>query len=194
MTRALALASGLALLVGGAVPHPAAAQEAAGGESPAAASQRTGDELDDLTARVADRLRCPVCRNQSVLESSSTLAREMQAEIRRRLARGESPEEVEAYFVSRYGEWILLQPPARGINLLVYVLPVVALLLGGWVVVRLVRRWTADGESTETAAGAADAAPGGPPDSGEAGLSPEEERQLEEALGREAGTSRRRRR
>ena len=43
------------------------------------------EELDNLTARVAAQLRCPVCRNQSVLESSSGLAREMQSAIRDRL-------------------------------------------------------------------------------------------------------------
>lgn len=157
--------------------------------APAALQERTevpaaGGELDDLTARVADQLRCPVCRNQSVLESSSALAREMQAEIRRRLARGETPEEVKAYFVSRYGEWILLQPPARGINLLVYLLPAAALLVGVYVVVRLVRRWT-DEASTPGPDGEAGREA---PRDGER-LSEEEERRLHEVLEGGPGTS-----
>lgn len=96
-------------------------------------------ELDALAAEIGNRLRCLVCRGQSVTESSSRLARDMQSEIRERLARGETPEEIEAFFVESYGEWILLQPPARGVNLLVYVLPAAVLLLGLFLVLRRIR-------------------------------------------------------
>lgn len=111
-----------------------------------AGSQQEGmsaAELDQLAAEVAAQLRCPVCRNQSVLESSSGLAREMQSVIRDRLAAGETPEEVRAYFVGRYGDWILLKPEPKGINLLVYLLPAAALLVGGVVLYYRIRRWTA---------------------------------------------------
>ncbi len=124
------------LLAAATGPAQAGAQER--GLSPA--------ELDHLTAEVAAQLRCPVCRNQSVLESSSGLAREMQSVIRDRLASGETPEEVRQYFVGRYGEWILLKPEPRGINLLVYVLPAAALLAGGLLLYYRLRRWTAAGQ------------------------------------------------
>lgn len=116
-----------------------------------------GEELDALTARVAAQLRCPVCRNQSVVESSATLSQQMQAEIRRRLAAGESPREVKQYFVSRYGEWILLQPRAEGINLLVYILPALAVLGGLALVWIRIRQWT-DGDAAGAVAGAGDRA------------------------------------
>ena len=176
--------SGLVLaaltLLLGAGPSSVAGQETTRDGPP------TGAELDALTARVADQLRCPVCRNQSVGESSSELARQMQAEIRRRLARGETPEEVRAYFVSRYGEWILLQPPPKGINLLVYLLPLAALVAGGWIVFRLVRRWSEAGasEASEPAGGASGDRKGDPGD-----LSEEEEQRLREAMGSGSGTS-----
>ncbi len=99
-------------------------------------------ELDQMAAEVAAQLRCPVCRNQSVLESSSGLAREMQSVVRDRLAAGETPEEVRAYFVGRYGDWILLKPEPKGINLLVYLLPAAALLFGGVLLYYRIRRWT----------------------------------------------------
>lgn len=141
----------------------------------------TPEELDALTARVAAQLRCPVCRNQSVLESSATLSEEMQAEIRRRLASGDSPADVRAYFVDRYGEWILLKPKAEGLNLLVYLLPAAALLLGGLLVWRLLLTWS--GASADDARaepeGSADAGAGEAP---EGGLDPEEERRLEAVL------------
>lgn len=122
------------------VPVYGAAQE----PPPATGAELSEAELDRLTAQVADRLRCPVCRNQSILESPSELAREMQSVIRERLAAGESPEEVKAYFVSRYGEWVLLKPEPRGAALLVYVLPGLAFLVGGGLVGWRLRRWAAD--------------------------------------------------
>ena len=127
------------------------------------------EALDAQAAEVASRLRCPVCRNQSVVESNAELSREMQAVVRDRLAAGETPEEVEAYFVSRYGEWILLQPQARGINLLVYLLPLVALIAGFFLARNRLRKW-------------ASAAPAGMAADGPADLAEEDEQWLSEAL------------
>lgn len=150
-----------------------------------------GAALDQLTAQVAAQLRCPVCRNQSVLESSATLSQEMQREIRRRLAAGDSPAEVKQYFVSRYGEWILLQPPAEGINLLVYILPALALLAGLVLAWRQIRSWAAAGEGDVGAAGGGavradgDGEPGAPAGGGDGGDLSREEEERVDALVRE---------
>ena len=66
----------------------------------------------------------------------------MRATVRDQLAAGRSENEVRQYFIDRYGEWILLQPKASGFNLLVYVLPWLALLAGLGIIVVVVRRWT----------------------------------------------------
>jgi cytochrome c-type biogenesis protein CcmH len=92
-----------------------------------------------------------VCRNQSIVESNAELSREMHAVVRDRLAAGETPAEVEAYFVSRYGEWILLKPKAQGINLLVYGLPLVVLVLGFFLARNRLRKWAAAGPSGSVA-------------------------------------------
>jgi cytochrome c-type biogenesis protein CcmH len=55
---------------------------------------------------------------------------------------GKSPKEIQDYFVSRYGEFVLLSPPKRGFNLLVWVLPFLAIGLGAGVIYLVVRRWT----------------------------------------------------
>ena len=152
------------------------------------AQERSGlspEELDNQTANVAAELRCLVCRGQSVLESSSQLAQEMKAVIRERLAGGESPDEVKAYFVRSYGDYILLRPKAQGVSLLVYVLPALALLGGGLLLFRLFGRWT------RPAAGVAPAGSGptptseSPSDAGasfESQLSAEEEAWLQGKL------------
>jgi len=83
-----------------------------------------------------------VCQNLSVADSPSEMASQMRAIIRERLAAGESPAEVQRYFVDRYGEWILLAPPRRGFNLLVWLLPLVAVAVGLVTAGALVWRWT----------------------------------------------------
>ncbi len=106
----------------------------------ALAAPAPGD-LDDQVRAVAAELRCPVCQNLSVADSPSEMAREMRDLIREQLTAGKSPEEVKAYFVSKYGEWILLSPKATGLNLLVWTLPFVGAVSGAiaaWVVAR---RW-----------------------------------------------------
>lgn len=138
-------------------------------------------ELDNLTAQVAAELRCLVCRGQSVLESNSQLATEMKVLIRERLAGGETPEEVKAYFLSSYGDYILLRPRAEGVSLLVYVLPALALLGGGLLLFRLFSRWTRPAVATAAPASTPSEAPeaaadGAPADAGifESDLSAEE--------------------
>ena len=100
------------------------------------------DELEARTTAVASTLRCPVCQGESIQDSPSELAQQMRAVVRDRLRAGESPEEIQAYFVSKYGEWILLEPRMTGLNILLYVFPVVLIVGGLALVVMLVRRWT----------------------------------------------------
>ena len=97
---------------------------------------------EETVHQVATQLRCVVCQNLSVADSPSEMAGQMRAIIRERLAAGESPDEVQRYFVQRYGEWILLSPPRRGFNLLVWLLPLAFVIAGLAVVAFLVRRWT----------------------------------------------------
>ena len=124
-----------------------AAATAAQGAKPASPEQAAGPSaadsaLDARTSAVASKLRCPVCQGLSIQASPSELAQQMRNIVKDQLASGRSPEQVQAYFVSKYGEWILLTPEPRGLNLLVYGLPVL-LVLGGLLAVALaVRRWT----------------------------------------------------
>jgi len=87
-------------------------------------------------------LRCPVCQGESIQESPAELAKEMRQVVREQLAAGRSSDEVKAYFVSKYGEWILLEPKAHGVNLTVYVVPMVLLLGGAVGILLAVRKWT----------------------------------------------------
>jgi cytochrome c-type biogenesis protein CcmH len=108
----------------------------------AQATAPTGAELDRLTKETASQLRCPVCQGESIEASPSELAVELKGVVREQLASGKTSEEVKAYFVERYGEWILLQPRATGFNWVVYLLPPVLLLAGGAALYALLKKWT----------------------------------------------------
>ncbi len=97
---------------------------------------------EDTVREIAAQLRCVVCQTLSVADSPSETAHQMRAIIRERLAAGDTPEQVKAYFVEKYGLWILLSPPRQGFNLLVWVVPFVGLLLGLGLVGLAVRRWS----------------------------------------------------
>lgn len=126
--------------------------------APAVDSGRTANpELEALTRDVASELRCPVCQGLSINDSPAELAVQMKDLIRDQLASGKTPEEVRAYFIARYGEWVLLAPEPKGVNLAVYVLPVLALLIGGVMIAFAVRRWLPRGDGPVLAAGTATA-------------------------------------
>ncbi len=105
--------------------------------SPLAAAPVSEDAVHDVAAQ----LRCVVCQSLSVADSPSETAHQMKDIIRERLAAGESSEQVKAYFVDKYGLWILLSPPRQGFNLLVWVVPFAALAAGLLLVLVLARRW-----------------------------------------------------
>lgn len=83
---------------------------------------------------LAKGLRCPVCQALSVADSDSEAARSMYQRILELVEAGYSDAQIEDYFVDRYGEWIRLEPPAQGLNWLLFIGPGAALLIGAaWV-------------------------------------------------------------
>ncbi|MCC5975235.1 MAG: cytochrome c-type biogenesis protein CcmH [Rubellimicrobium sp.] len=111
---------------------------------PVFAAVQPDEILDDpaLEARarqISAGLRCPVCRNESIDDSSADLSRDIRLMVRERLLAGDSDREVLDAVVARYGEFVLLRPDARGANLVLW-LAAPALLLGGlglgWVTIR----------------------------------------------------------
>ena len=99
--------------------------------------------ISEQARAIAGSLRCPVCQDLSVADSPSSVARQMRASIARDLRAGRSPAEIKARFVAGYGEWVLLAPTRRGLNLAAWLAPIVLLLAGIGVVVVALRRWTA---------------------------------------------------
>jgi cytochrome c-type biogenesis protein CcmH len=109
------------------------------GESgdPAASSRQ---DLDRQVREIGLELRCPVCQNLPVADSPSPLAQEMRAVIRQKLEAGESRQDILAYFVQRYGEGVLLDPPRQGFTMLVWLGAALAVTGGLGVLAVWVRR------------------------------------------------------
>ncbi|MBI3990204.1 MAG: cytochrome c-type biogenesis protein CcmH [candidate division NC10 bacterium] len=103
------------------------------------------EDIEAKVRAIAALLRCPVCQNLSVMDSPSELAQEMKGLIRERLLQGESEEQVKAYFVQKYGEWVLLAPPKKGFNLLAWTLPFLAILGGLGGIILALRKWVRRG-------------------------------------------------
>jgi cytochrome c-type biogenesis protein CcmH len=108
-------------------------------------------EIEDQTREIAKELRCVVCQNLSVADSPSEMAQQMRDIIREQLAMGKNPEEVKSFFVSKYGEWVLLSPATRGFSLLVWVLPFAVSLAGIALGIYFIRRWSAKKSLSEPA-------------------------------------------
>ena len=106
---------------------------------PPRATPPTAAALETRTEEVAALLRCPVCQGLSVADSPATMAVNMKIQVREMLARGYTEEQILSYFEGSYGEFVRLEPPLRGVNWLVWLAPVAALLLGGVVVARVLR-------------------------------------------------------
>ena len=102
-----------------------------------------GDDLtrDERRAQELNRaIMCPVCPGESIDQSQNQLAAQMRAIVAEKLAAGESEAEIKSFFVERYGDSVLLSPPERGFNLLVWVVPVVGLAAAGFAAALALRR------------------------------------------------------
>jgi cytochrome c-type biogenesis protein CcmH len=109
----------------------------------AAAAQPSGAPPYEADARrLEQQIVAPCCWRQAVAVHDSEIARQIRQDLRVRLARGETAEHVRDAYVQQYGAAILLEPPARGSALTLYVLPPVILLASGGLLVVLVRRFT----------------------------------------------------
>lgn len=99
------------------------------------------DPQKEAAARaLMEELRCLVCQNQSIADSDADMAGDMRALVRERIRAGESPAEVKAYLVSRYGEWVSFSPPKSGMSLLLWVAPLLFLGIGAAAAWRLFKR------------------------------------------------------
>ncbi len=87
-------------------------------------------DLDTQTLQVAKGLYCPVCPGTPLDMCETQACQQWRALIKDKLSQGETPAQIQAYFISQYGERVLGAPRAQGLNLAVYLLPAFAVSAG----------------------------------------------------------------
>ncbi len=101
--------------------------------------------LEERARAIEAQLRCPTCQGLSIADSPATSATQMRALLREQLASGATEDDVRAFFVARYGRWILLDPPAAGVDLALWLAPALVVSIGALLVVRRARARTPAG-------------------------------------------------
>jgi cytochrome c-type biogenesis protein CcmH len=97
-------------------------------------------KLEERARNLSRELRCMVCQNQSIDDSDAPLARDLRLLVRERLKAGDSDRQVLDFLTTRYGDFVLLNPPLNAKTLLLWVLPAGLLVVGGIVLVLAMRR------------------------------------------------------
>jgi cytochrome c-type biogenesis protein CcmH len=104
-----------------------------------AGGPRTNEQRVDAIAKT---IKCPVCRSESVFDSKADASQNLRDEIARQVAAGRTDDQIRAYVNARFqDQGLLLVPPKTGVDSLVWVLPVVALVLGVGGLFIAFRRW-----------------------------------------------------
>ena len=79
---------------------------------------------------LAEELRCLVCQNQTIADSNAPLALDLRNQIRTQIGQGRSDDQIRAYMVDRYGDFVLYKPPFKVTTLVLWLGPLL-LLAGG---------------------------------------------------------------
>lgn len=96
-------------------------------------------EQEARAHRLAQSLRCPVCQNQTLAESNAPVALDLREQIQAQVAAGRSDDEVQAFMVQRFGDFVLYEPPRTPQTLLLWLGPFILLGGGGVVLWRRLR-------------------------------------------------------
>lgn len=95
------------------------------------ANVQLSDPAKEKAAKnLMESIRCLVCQGQSIADSDADMAGDMRALIRQRIEKGETPEQVRAWLVERYGNWVTYRPPLGGVGAALWIAPLMFLALG----------------------------------------------------------------
>ena len=108
--------------------------------------------LEERAQALNKELMCPVCPSETIDQSQVELAKQMRTTVRERLADGESEQEIRDFFVDRYGDNVLAAPPARGFNMVVWVVGALVLPIAAASLVLALRVMRRRGETVSAPA------------------------------------------
>ena len=96
--------------------------------------------LEARMIKIASELRCLVCQNQTIADSSAGLAIDLRNQVRDMLQRGQTDREILDYMTARYGDFVLYRPPLKASTSVLWFGPAVLLLVGALTLVVVLRR------------------------------------------------------
>ena len=105
-----------------------------------AAGQLQDKALQARFERITADLRCLVCQNESIADSNAELASDLRRQVREMLAAGKSDQAIYDYMTDRYGEFVRFNTPLEPKTLLIWGAPFILLILGSFIVIRVVRQ------------------------------------------------------
>ena len=129
---ALALAFAFAFTLALAAPVAALAADATPTEQDPVAQARA--------VKLESELRCLVCQNQTIADSNADLAVDLRRQVREQIAAGRSDREIIDFMTARYGDFVLYRPPFKATTLLLWAGPGLLLVIGGGMLVHMIRR------------------------------------------------------
>ena len=96
--------------------------------------------LEARLKAMSHELRCLVCQNSTLADSSAPLAEDLRKEIRAQMRAGKSDKEVVDYLVARYGDFVRYRPPVNNSTALLWFGPFLLLIIGGFVLYRVLKK------------------------------------------------------
>ena len=91
----------------------------------------------NLHNKISKNLRCLICQGQSIYDSDSEFANSVKILIEKKIENGENEKQIYDYLKSKYGEWILYEPNFSKNTYILWILPLIIFLVGGFVIFRL---------------------------------------------------------
>ncbi|TFG49812.1 MAG: hypothetical protein E4H33_01485 [Anaerolineales bacterium] len=117
---------------------------------PGPATAQGSDPTDDDVNAVAKQLYCPVCENIPLDACGTAACEQWRGIIRDKLKEGWSEDQIKTYFVNQYGDRVLAEPPRRGFNWLIYIVPGLIFVAGGFLLYRGFNQWRKAEPETRT--------------------------------------------
>lgn len=102
--------------------------------------QEATPEQEEHAKALSANLRCLVCQNQTIAESNADLAKDLRNQVKEMVVSGASDKEIVRYMVERYGDFVLYKPPVKPITYLLWAGPFILLVLGMFVLARVIVR------------------------------------------------------
>ena len=98
------------------------------------------NEVNQELTEIYKNLRCLICQGQSVADSNSDFATTLKLVVQDQVEEGKTKKEIYDFLISKYGEWIVYQPPLNKNNFLLWFLPYFILALGGLIIFSIIRK------------------------------------------------------